>query len=96
MSNSLDLEKRIEILEAYNKAFEKDSILNYKKKKRARANWLSLEDLIDYLPSKKAKSTIYGWCSKGYIPHHKCGKNVMFLQQEIDSWLLKTKKKQKE
>lgn len=96
MIDNLELIKRIEILEAYNKAFEKDSILNYKKKKRVSANWLTLEDLIEYLPSKKAKSTIYGWCSKGSIPHHKCGKNVMFLQPEIDSWLLKSKKKKKE
>ena len=51
--------------------------------------WLSLPELIDYLPSKPAPSTIYGWVSKKTIPYHKCGKRLSFLKSEIDEWVFK-------
>lgn len=49
--------------------------------------WLSLNDLIDYLPGKPARTTIYGWVSQGVIPYHKYGKKLTFLKSEIDLWL---------
>lgn len=49
--------------------------------------WLSICDLIDYLPDKTARATIYGWVSQGLIPYHKYGKKLTFLKSEIDEWL---------
>ncbi len=51
--------------------------------------WLSLTELIEYLPSKPAPATIYGWVSKKTIPYHKCGKRLSFLKSEIDEWVFK-------
>jgi len=51
--------------------------------------WLSLSELIEYLPSKPAPSTIYEWVSKKTIPYHKCGKRLSFLKSEIDEWVFK-------
>ncbi|MCQ2958990.1 MAG: helix-turn-helix domain-containing protein [Bacteroidales bacterium] len=49
--------------------------------------WLSMSDLINYLPDKTARATIYGWVSQGIIPYHKYGKKLTFLKSEIDYWL---------
>ena len=35
-----------------------------------------------------AKSTIYKWVEKSYIPHKKLGKRVLFIKNEIDRWVL--------
>ena len=51
--------------------------------------WLALSELIDYLPTKPAPATIYGWVSKKTIPYHKCGKRLSFLKSEIDEWVFK-------
>lgn len=51
--------------------------------------WLTLSELIDYLPTKPAPATIYGWVSKKTIPYHKCGKRLSFLKSEIDEWVFK-------
>lgn len=52
--------------------------------------WLSLSELIEYLPSKPAPATVYGWVSKKTIPYHKCGKRLSFLKSEIDEWVFKS------
>lgn len=49
--------------------------------------WMSIDALRDYLPSKPAKQTVYGWVSRKVIPHHKRGKAVMFKKSEIDTWI---------
>ena len=49
--------------------------------------WLSINDLIEYLPDNTARATIYGWVSQGLIPYHKYGKKLTFLKSEIDKWL---------
>ncbi|MCQ2608907.1 MAG: helix-turn-helix domain-containing protein [Bacteroidales bacterium] len=49
--------------------------------------WLSLSDLIEYLPDKTSRATVYGWVSQGTIPYHKYGKKLTFLKSEIDNWL---------
>jgi excisionase family DNA binding protein len=56
-------------------------------------HWLSLNELCDYLPDKPAKPTVYGWVSKGEIPHHKKGKKLYFLKSEIDVWLQSGRRK---
>ena len=49
--------------------------------------WLDIDQLIDYLPNKPAKSTIYGKVHLRHIPFHKQGKALIFRKSEIDAWL---------
>jgi len=51
------------------------------------AEWLTLEELRNYLPAQPAKITIYKWKRKGIIPHHKKQGKLYFLKSEIDKWL---------
>ena len=55
--------------------------------KLANDKWLSVEDLIEYLPDNTARATIYGWVAQEKIPYHKYGKKLTFLKSEIDAWL---------
>ncbi|MDR2407929.1 MAG: helix-turn-helix domain-containing protein [Bacteroidales bacterium] len=55
--------------------------------------WMDVDGLIDYLPDKPAKPTVYGWVSERKIPHHKGGKKLRFLKSEIDAWLSEGKRK---
>lgn len=55
--------------------------------------WLSVEDLMDYIPSHPSKQTIYRWTMSKYIPHHKRGKSLQFKKSEIDQWLDDAKRK---
>ncbi len=50
--------------------------------------WMSVEDLITYLPGKPARQTIYSWVWKKAIPYHKAGAKLQFLKSEIDAWIL--------
>lgn len=49
--------------------------------------WLSIDELCEYLPGKPAKATIYGKVHKREIPHKKEGKRLVFLKSDIDEWL---------
>lgn len=49
--------------------------------------WLSLQELCNYLPDHPARQTVYGWVNQRFIPYHKKGKKLQFLQSEIDAWL---------
>ena len=51
--------------------------------------WMNVDELCDYLPSKPAKQTVYGWVCEKFIPYHKKGKRLQFIKSEIDEWLLK-------
>jgi excisionase family DNA binding protein len=55
--------------------------------------WLDLNGLSNYLPSKPAHATIYGWLSSGSIPAHKQGNRWIFSVQEIDDWIKSKKQK---
>lgn len=55
--------------------------------KLANDKWLSVEDLMEYLPDNTARATIYGWVAQEKIPYHKYGKKLTFLKSEIDTWL---------
>lgn len=55
--------------------------------------WLSIEDLMDYIPSHPSKQTIYRWTMSKYIPYHKRGKSLQFKKSEIDQWLDDAKRK---
>ena len=49
--------------------------------------WLNLDELIEYLPDRPAKPTLYSWVSNGLIPYHKLMKRLYFRKTEIDGWL---------
>lgn len=53
--------------------------------------WMTLEQLVQYLPGNPAKSTIYAKVSKGEIPFTKYAKRLVFDKAEIDNWI-KSKK----
>ena len=50
--------------------------------------WMSVNDLISYLPGHPATQTIYCWVCKKKIPYHKAGAKLQFLKSEIDAWLM--------
>lgn len=54
---------------------------------RPEKQWMSVEDLIAYLPGKPARQTIYTWVWKKCIPYHKAGAKLQFLKSEIDAWI---------
>lgn len=50
--------------------------------------WMNVEQLIEYLPGKPSKQTIYCWVNSGTIPHHKpSAGRLTFRKSEIDKWL---------
>ena len=55
---------------------------------RPEKKWMSVQDLIMYLPGKPARQTIYTWVWKKTIPYHKAGAKLQFLKSEIDAWIL--------
>ena len=55
---------------------------------RPQKQWMSVQDLIEYLPGKPARQTIYSWIWKKTIPYHKAGAKLQFLKSEIDAWIL--------
>ncbi len=57
-------------------------------------HWMSIDDLCAYIPSHPARQTLYGWLCQYNIPAYRVPgmqKNLMFLQSEIDEWLLKNR-----
>jgi hypothetical protein len=49
--------------------------------------WLTIDDLIEYLPSHPAKATIYGLVHRKAIPSIKINSKLIFVRAEIDEWL---------
>lgn len=51
--------------------------------------WFCINELIEYLPGRPSKSTIYQKVSRREIPHYKneTSKNLSFLKSEIDDWI---------
>jgi excisionase family DNA binding protein len=49
------------------------------------ANWLTLDELADYL--KRGRSTLYKMAREGRIPATKIGRTWRFDQDAIDTWL---------
>lgn len=47
----------------------------------------TLDELINYLPEKPARQTIYGWVNKRLIPFEKHSKFLYFRKSIIDQWL---------
>ncbi|HHT22952.1 MAG TPA: helix-turn-helix domain-containing protein [Bacteroidales bacterium] len=55
--------------------------------------WMSVTDLMEYLPDKPSRQTVYHWVHKREIPHYKGSKKIRFKQSEIDEWLATNKRK---
>src|SRR2546425_449194 len=55
--------------------------------------WFNLNELIEYLPDKPAKTTVYSWIHHSLIPFHKKLKTLFFLKSEIDFWLKEGRKR---
>ena len=48
---------------------------------------MKLDQLIEFLPHRPAKATIYKKTSKKEIPFYKIGKTLLFSKSEILNWL---------
>ncbi|MBQ0024833.1 MAG: helix-turn-helix domain-containing protein [Bacteroidales bacterium] len=55
--------------------------------------WMSVNDLNNYLPTHPATTTIYSWVHENEIPFYKRGKKLTFKKSEIDEWLLHSRRK---
>lgn len=53
--------------------------------------WLSVDELCEYLPDRPSKQTVYGWVCHKQIPYHKKTKKLAFLKSEIDEWVAKSR-----
>ena len=50
--------------------------------------WMNVDQLIEYLPGKPSKQTVYCWVNNATIPHHKPSQGrLAFRKSEIDKWL---------
>lgn len=49
--------------------------------------WIDIDELCRYLPSKPAKTTVYGWVQRREIPFTRQGKHLLFQKSCIDLWL---------
>lgn len=49
--------------------------------------FLSVDQLREYLPSRPARQTVYGLVSAKQIPFHKFNGKLFFSRQEVDAWL---------
>lgn len=54
--------------------------------------YLTIDQLRDYLPQNPAKQTVYQWIHFKTIPYHKRGKSVLFRRSEIDLWISQTRR----
>lgn len=52
-----------------------------------RDRFFNLGQLIEYLPEKPAKATVYGWVARRQVPYTKEGKKLLFKKSKIDQWL---------
>ncbi|RTL60730.1 MAG: DNA-binding protein [Sphingobacteriales bacterium] len=49
--------------------------------------WFSLQELLEYLPTKPKAPTVYGWICSKKIPYHKRGGRLYFSKNQIDAWI---------
>ena len=59
-------------------------------KKESPADWMDINELIDYLPDHPTKPTVYNWVCARSIPFHKKTKKLSFSRKEIDEWMQNT------
>jgi len=78
-----------ELPEAVSKLDEKvDALISLQKNQRPeRDRYLTISELVEYLPEKPSKSSVYRWVTYRKIPFHKEGKRLLFKKSQIDQWL---------
>lgn len=65
-----------------------DRLLSKGAEKPQKSDFLmEVDQLIEYLPDRPAKQTVYQWVWQRYIPFEKHGKRLYFRKTAIDSWL---------
>lgn len=83
----MDLQKQFEDLKRGQQELLEILQKNEIEKPNSSIKWLDLNGVSEYLPSKPAHATIYGWLAKGNIPAHKQGNRWIFSVTEIDEWI---------
>lgn len=48
--------------------------------------YMTIEELIEYLPEQPSIFTVYLWTSKNKIPYKKIGRKLFFEKHLIDEW----------
>lgn len=83
------------LIEIVEKLIDKVSLLNNLQSEETviENEWLTLEQLREYLPEHPAKQTIYQWVSQRIIPAHKKTKKLYFQKSEIDEWMADNSRK---
>ena len=54
--------------------------------------WMTLSDLLRYIPGNPKKPTVMNWLYTYGIPHYRTGKTLLFRRSEIDAWLVRAVK----
>jgi excisionase family DNA binding protein len=75
------------VAEAVAKALNKVTPL--KSKSSEKSQWMSVAEVLEYLPQNPTRGTLYKWCRSGSIPHHRTDgqKRLRFKLSEIEHWL---------
>lgn len=81
------MENPFERLEKKLTSIEEMLFFHLNKEKEHHNDWMDIDGLIEYMPYKMSKQTVYGKVSKKEIPFHKKGKFLYFSRDEIDTWL---------
>jgi excisionase family DNA binding protein len=55
--------------------------------------WMTIDDVVLYLPDNPSKQTVYAWVCQKTIPCNKIGKRLYFLKSDIDEWLKNGRRK---
>jgi predicted DNA-binding transcriptional regulator AlpA len=55
--------------------------------------WMTVPELIEYLPEHPHKFTVYKWVREATIPVNKSSKQLRFLKSEIDAWIKSGRRK---
>src|SRR5690606_4167446 len=56
---------------------------------KKQAEWMDLNELVDYDPEKRSKNTFYSYTQDpdSDFPFHKRGKKIIVLKSEFDQWI---------
>ena len=49
-------------------------------------NYMTIEELADYLPENPTIPTIYSWTKHKQIPFIKFGRRLYFEKEQVDNW----------
>lgn len=49
--------------------------------------WLTLEQLMEYIPGSPSPSTLRRWTKDEHMPYQKIKRKLIFKKSDIDAWL---------